>query len=73
MSQDSLCQLGEMIAQYRKENHISQLKFAEICDISVCYLSNIENGGANLTIQRLIRIGKAIGKRPSEMLALVNL
>mgnify|MGYP002547557833 CR=1 FL=1 len=73
MKDEALRQLGEMIAAYRKDRHITQQDFAEVCDISVRYLSNIKNGGANLTIANLIKIGEAIGKKPSEMLALVGL
>ena len=73
MKEEALRQLGEMIAAYRKEHRMTQQNFAEACDISIRYVSNIENGGANFTITNLIKIGQVIGKKPSEMLALVGL
>ena len=40
---DTMYIVGKKIAHYRKQNNISQQAFAEMCGISIRYLSQIEN------------------------------
>ena len=48
--------IGKMIFDYRVKHNISQLKFAELCEVSSQTVCNIENGKQKpkkLTAQRI--------------------
>lgn len=49
-------EVGERIRQLRLLNHYTQFEFAELLDISVNFLSEIENGKKGLSIETLARL-----------------
>ena len=54
--------IGQKIITLRKENKISQRKLADISGINLSYISQIENGLYNPSIEYLERIFGVFGK-----------
>ncbi len=52
--------LGENIAFYRKNKHISQEKLAEMVDLSREYITRVENGQKNISLKKLFAIADAL-------------
>ncbi|PWL77944.1 XRE family transcriptional regulator [Candidatus Gastranaerophilales bacterium] len=52
--------IGKKIAYLRKNKKFSQERFSEKANISVIYLGKIERGEANPTLEKLIKITKAL-------------
>ena len=44
-------EIGKRIKAARLEKHLSQIKFAELINVSTPYLSDIENGKTNLSLK----------------------
>ena len=57
---DKRRQLGQRIAEVRKAQNISQKQLALMSDINKGYLSEIENGISNISINKLFRIADAL-------------
>ena len=53
---DSLAKIGARIVTIRKKRKLSQMELAEALNISVSYMSKIENGKCNFGVDILIRI-----------------
>ena len=51
-------EIGDRIRDYRQRNGISQQEFAETIDISVNFLSEIENGRKGMSFETLYTICK---------------
>lgn len=49
-------EIGKRIKSARLEKHLSQIKFAELINVSTPYLSDIENGKTNLSLEIFVRI-----------------
>lgn len=60
MDNDIKRKIGLKISAIRRENGLSQIKLAELCDLNFNYVSRIELGNANFTIDTLIKIAKAL-------------
>ena len=50
--------IGNRIREYRLENRLTQAEFAEIMDISVNFLSEIENGKKGMSQETIYRLCK---------------
>lgn len=61
MRQTLVHHLGEVIRDLRKEAGLSQAVFGEKCGFYQTYLSRIENGSANPTINAIEVIAKSLG------------
>jgi transcriptional regulator with XRE-family HTH domain len=61
--------LGETIRSYRKSARLSQEKLAEKADLHHNYVGEIERGEKAATIDTLLKFAKALGVRPSDLLA----
>jgi len=59
--------LGNRIKQLRTGCNLTQDALAELVDLNPKYLSNIERGKENPTLDTLLRIGDALGVEPKEM------
>ena len=59
--------LGAKISQIRKEKGISQMKFAEMLNLSVNALSIIETGNGFLTAETLEKILKHLELEPEDL------
>ena len=64
--------LGVVIRELRKEAGLSQIVFGEKCGFYQTYLSRIENGTANPTINAVEVIAKALGISIFDLLSLVK-
>lgn len=64
--------LGIVIRRLRTEKGMSQTVFGEKCGFYQTYLSRIENGSANPTINALEIIAKSLGISVFELLNLVE-
>lgn len=53
---------GEKIKAIRKSQNISQEKLAELADLDRTYISDIENGKRNVSIETVFKIAKALDK-----------
>ena len=58
---------GLAIVQLRKEQGISQYNLAQKANITFRYLSDIENGKRNLSINIIEKIADALGVKPSKL------
>ena len=53
--------IGERIAQLRKAKKLSQQKFSYEAEIERSYLTHVEKGRKNISIETLIKITNALG------------
>ena len=60
--------LSENIRNRRKELHLTQDRLAENADISLPYLPDIEHCKTWVSDKTLIKLAKALGKKPSDLL-----
>lgn len=60
--------LGKNVARLRRERGLSQEAFADHAQIHRTYISDIERGARNPTIEVVAKIAKALGVGPSELL-----
>ena len=72
MRQTLVHHLGEAIRDLRKEAGMSQTVFGEKCGFYQTYLSRIENGSANPTINAIEVVAKALGITVFELLEIVK-
>ena len=61
-------EFGDYLKQKRKEKKISQIQLAESSGLDRTYISMLERGLKNPTVNTLIKIGKALEILPSEIL-----
>lgn len=64
--------LGKAIVQLRKEKGLSQEAFAFDVGIDRRYMSDIENGKRNISLDILERISQKLGLKISELFAVVE-
>jgi len=64
--------LGAIIRELRKEAGLSQIVFGERCGFYQTYLSRIENGTANPTINAIEVIAKGLGVTIFDLMELVR-
>lgn len=55
-----LIEVGARVKQAREAKKLSQLRLAEILDVSPSYLSNIEKGKQNMSIMMLFKLCNAL-------------
>jgi transcriptional regulator with XRE-family HTH domain len=60
--------LGKRVRELRKARGLSQERLAELADIHENHVRRIEAGTANPSYLVLVRIGKALGVRPGELI-----
>ena len=53
--------LGKQIRYYRKLNHLTQEKLAEKAELAPSYISDVERGRENISVDAIYRIAKALG------------
>lgn len=66
-------QIGYRIKEVREQSHISQARLAEMTDLSVSYISHIENAKRKASLESVIRIVNALGITVDELLAGVQM
>ena len=68
MNNIELIKLGQKIKFERIKKDLSQEQLAEMCDISVHGISNIETGKTNIKYTNLQKLAKAFDMRVCELL-----
>lgn len=61
-------QLGRNVARLRKEAGMSQEAFADHAGLARSYVSDIERGARNPTVEIVGRLAKALKVKPSQLL-----
>lgn len=61
--------LGRAIARLRKEAGYSQEAFALLCKVHRTYMTGIERGKHNLSLDLIERVAKGLKLEPSQLLA----
>lgn len=59
---------GKILKQYRKEKNISHEKFAFKCELDRTYISLLERGQRNPTLNSIFRISKGLRIKPNKMI-----
>jgi transcriptional regulator with XRE-family HTH domain len=61
--------LGESVRKYRKQAGLSQEKLAEKASLSTVFISQLERGVENISMDSLARIAKALRIRVNDLTA----
>ena len=64
--------LGKAIVQLRKQRGLAQEKFANDAEIDRRYMSDIENGKRNISIDVIERLAKCLGISVSELFSVAE-
>lgn len=67
MQTDILKSFGVAVRKMRLLNGISQETFADLCDLHRTYVSDIELGKRNVSLENIDRIANALGISISEL------
>jgi transcriptional regulator with XRE-family HTH domain len=59
--------LGESVRFYRKKADLSQEKLAEKASLSTVFISHVERGVENISVDALARIAKALNLRVNDL------
>ena len=65
--------IGYRIKEVREQNNFSQAQLAEETELSISYISHIENAKRKASLESIIRIVNALGITVDELLAGVQL
>ena len=57
---DVKVEYGKKVREIRKDRGISQEKLAELAELDRTYVSEIENGKRNVSIETMYKIGEAL-------------
>ena len=58
---------GTTIRQIRVSKEISQERFADMCDLHRTYISDIELGKRNVSLENIVKMAKALNIRVSDL------
>lgn len=61
MPEIELKSIGERICQLRKQNGMTQEQLAELLDVSIQMVSNLERGNKAIRISNLVRLSEILG------------
>lgn len=60
--------IGKRIREIRKQQHLSQMKLAELTNLSVSYISHIETAKKHASLSSLLLISNVLGVTMDELL-----
>ena len=63
-----LKKFGDRVRQLRTTKGLSQEKLAELADLHRNYIGGIERGERNLALLNIVRLARALGVSPSQLL-----
>ena len=72
MNDNVLVSFGKIVRKLRMAHGISQEDFAELCELHRTYISDIELGKRNVSLENIARIAKALNITISELFLEVN-
>ena len=67
MNDNILVSFGKIVRKLRTERGISQEDFAELCELHRTYISDIELGKRNISLENIARIANALDMPISEL------
>ena len=67
MKNDLLVEFGQTVRKIRVTRNISQEKFADLCDVHRTYISDVELGKRNISLENIERMAKALGISLTEL------
>ena len=68
MTYDELCEtVGLKIKFYRQKSHLTQAQFAEMLDMDVRYLGDIERGKKNVTLKTIYKIASGLKRGAKDL------
>lgn len=67
MQEDLLLTFGKTIRKIRLSKNISQEKFADLCNLHRTYISDIELGKRNVSIENIGKMASALDMNISEL------
>ena len=65
-----LCALGHAIRQVREDRNLSQERLAELAGLHRTYISSVEQGRRNLSIENVQKVANALGVSMTELVQL---
>lgn len=68
MKLDYLSEFGDTVRDLRKKKGLSQEKLALDIGMDLTSINEIENGQRNTTIKTIVKISKALGVKPLDLL-----
>ena len=60
--------LGKNVKYFRYKNNLTQEKLAERCELSPRYISDIENGNGNISIDTLTKLAEILDVKAYDLL-----
>ena len=72
MPEDVLIRFGKAIRQIRNERHISQEEFADMCGMHRSYMSDVELGKRNISLENIEKIAEALNMNISQIFFIVD-
>ncbi|MBS7337389.1 MAG: helix-turn-helix transcriptional regulator [Thermoguttaceae bacterium] len=72
MQEDILTKFGRTVRKFRTSKGISQEKFADMCELHRTYISDIELGKRNVSLENIEKISKALNLNISEIFEAVE-
>ena len=67
MQEDLLLTFGKTIRKIRLSKNISQEKFADLCNLHRTYISDIELGKRNVSLENIEKMASALDMNISEL------
>ena len=67
MQKDLLFAFGQTIRKVRLSKDISQERFADMCDLHRTYISDVELGKRNVSLENIGKMANALDMRISEL------
>lgn len=67
MQTELLIRFGKTIRRLRTQQNLSQEAFADLCELHRTYISDIELGKRNVSLENIEKIAKALGTNVSQL------
>jgi transcriptional regulator with XRE-family HTH domain len=72
MSAKMLISFGKAVRQLRLDKHISQEDFADMCGLHRTYISDVELGKRNISLENIEKLSEAFGLSVSQLFLIVD-
>jgi len=60
--------LGRAVRKRRRQLGLSQERLGEVADLHRTYIADVERGARNLSLLSIVKIARALGVSPSQLL-----